>query len=94
MITIADKLKEFGFKDSSFQNNNNGSRISAYRERPLHEGLYSGWKTFSSAPIVREVSWNEILRKNQKIKISYVFKRRIQARSATLINRRKEAEDV
>ena len=74
MITIADKLKEFGFKDSSFQNNNNGSRLSAYRERPLHEGLYSGWKTFSSAPIVREVSWNEILRKNQKIKISYVFK--------------------
>ena len=74
MITIADKLKEFGFKDSSFQNNNNGSRTSAYRERPLHEGLYSGWKTFASAPIVREVSWNEIFRKNQKIKISYVFK--------------------
>jgi len=74
MITIADKLKEYGFNSSSYQNNINGSRISAYRERPLHEGLYSGWKTFPSAPIVREVSWNEILRKNQKIKISYVFK--------------------
>jgi hypothetical protein len=74
MITIADKLKEYGFNSSSYQNNKNGSRISAYRQRPLNEGLYSGWKTFPSAPIVREVSWNEILRKNQKIKISYVFK--------------------
>jgi hypothetical protein len=74
MTTIADKLENFGFTSSSYQNNKNGSRISAYRERPLQEGLYSGWKTFASAPIVREVSWNEILRKNQKIKISSIFK--------------------
>lgn len=74
MITIADKLENFGFISSSYQNNKNGSRISAYRERPLQEGLYSGWKTFASAPIVREVSWNEILRKNQKIRISSIFK--------------------
>jgi hypothetical protein len=74
MTTIADKLENFGFTLSSYQNNNNGSRISAYRERPLQEGLYSGWKTFASAPIVREVSWNEILRKNQKIRISTIFK--------------------
>jgi hypothetical protein len=74
MTTIADKLENFGFTLSSYQNNKNGSRISAYRERPLQEGLYSGWKTFASAPIVREVSWNEILRKNQKIRISSIFK--------------------
>ena len=74
MVTIADKLEKFGFISSSYQNNKNGSRISAYRERPFQEGLYSGWKTFTSAPIVREVSWNEILRKNQKIKISSAFK--------------------
>ena len=74
MATIADKLENFGFTSSSYQNNKNGSRISAYRERPLQEGLYSGWKTFASAPIVREVKWNEILKKNQKIKISSIFK--------------------
>ena len=74
MTTIADKLENFGFSSSSYQNNKNGSRISAYRERPLQEGLYSGWKTFPSAPIIREVSWNQILRKNQKVKISSVFK--------------------
>jgi hypothetical protein len=74
MTTIADKLENFGFTSSSYQNNKNGSRISAYRERPLQEGLYSGWKTFASAPIVREVKWSEILKKNQKIKISSIFK--------------------
>ena len=74
MATIADKLENFGFTSSSYQNNKNGSRISAYRERPLQEGLYSGWKNFASAPIVREVKWNEILKKNQKIKISSIFK--------------------
>jgi hypothetical protein len=74
MTTIANKLENFGFISSSYQNNKNGSRISAYRQRPLQEGLYSGWKTFSSAPMFREVSWNEILRKNQKIKISSIFK--------------------
>ena len=74
MTTIADKLETFGFYASAYQNNKNGSRISAYRQRPFEEGLYSGWKTFPSAPIVREVKWNEILKKNQKIKISSIFK--------------------
>jgi hypothetical protein len=74
MTTIADKLEEFGFSSSSYENNKNGSRISAYCERPFQSGLYAGWKTFPSSPIVREVKWDEILKKNQKIKISDKFK--------------------
>lgn len=73
MATIADKLEDFGFSSLSYQDNKNGSRISAYCERPLQSGLYAGWKTFSTAPIVREVEWSEILKKNQKIKISNKF---------------------
>ena len=65
MVTIADKLENFGFIATSYQNNKNGSRISAYCQRPLKSPmstgslpvLYVGWKTFYSYPIVREVKW-------------------------------------
>jgi hypothetical protein len=73
MVTLADKLEEFGFSSSSYEYNKNGSRISAYCERPLQSGLYAGWKTFPSSPIVIEVEWDQILKKNQKIKISDKF---------------------
>jgi hypothetical protein len=68
--TISAQLAEFGFQDSSYKYFEK-TRVSMFSSSSSE--LYGGWKSFPTAPIIREAKWWDVFKKNQTIKISNKF---------------------